>query len=233
MLTLFSYPGLYGTADNNPYGLKVFAFLRICGIPFQHEHVMDASEAPRGQLPYLLEDGDKIGDSDAIVAHLIHRYGLKVDGGLSQAQRDTHLLVRRALDDLYWVMSYSRWKDDSYWPAFQAAFLAAYPVLTPAILAEARSFNFQRYHFQGIGRYEPKDAYARGLADLEVIARMVPPEGFVFGASASSLDAAIYGFVANIYFFEIDTPLRHFVTGHPNLVAHCHRIHELISQSKS
>ncbi len=27
MLTLFSYPDLYGVADNNPYGLKVFAFL--------------------------------------------------------------------------------------------------------------------------------------------------------------------------------------------------------------
>ena len=30
MLTLFSYPELYGLADNNPYGLKVFAFLKLC-----------------------------------------------------------------------------------------------------------------------------------------------------------------------------------------------------------
>src|SRR3712207_8695696 len=30
MLILFSYPGLYGVADNNPYGLKVFAFLKLC-----------------------------------------------------------------------------------------------------------------------------------------------------------------------------------------------------------
>ena len=31
MPTLFSYPGLYGVADNNPYGLKVFAFLKLSG----------------------------------------------------------------------------------------------------------------------------------------------------------------------------------------------------------
>src|SRR4051812_5586293 len=30
MLTLFSYPDLCGVADNNPYGLKVYAFLKLC-----------------------------------------------------------------------------------------------------------------------------------------------------------------------------------------------------------
>src|SRR5271154_4922779 len=92
MLTLFSYPDLYGVADNNPYGLKVFAFLKLCHLTFQHKHVLDASEAPRAQLPYLL-DGDKvIGDSDAIISHLIKRYDLSIDNGLTSGQRDTGLL---------------------------------------------------------------------------------------------------------------------------------------------
>src|SRR5437660_4318717 len=51
MLTLYSYPTLFGVADNNGYGLKVFAFLRLAGVPFHHEHIFDASSAPRGQLP--------------------------------------------------------------------------------------------------------------------------------------------------------------------------------------
>ena len=50
MLTLYSYPTLFGVADNNGYGLKVFAFLRLAGVPFAHEHIFDASTAPRGQL---------------------------------------------------------------------------------------------------------------------------------------------------------------------------------------
>jgi hypothetical protein len=29
MLTLHSYPDLFGVADNNPFALKVFAFLRL------------------------------------------------------------------------------------------------------------------------------------------------------------------------------------------------------------
>ena len=35
MLTLYSYPELFGVADNNGYGLKVFAFLRLAGVPFR------------------------------------------------------------------------------------------------------------------------------------------------------------------------------------------------------
>ena len=75
------------------------------------------------------------------------------------------------LDDLYWVMSYSRWKDERYWPAFRDALMREHPSLTEAGLLKAREFNFQRYHYQGIGRYAPDAAYARGLADLAVLAR--------------------------------------------------------------
>ena len=48
MLTLYSYPALFGVADNNGYGLKAFAFLKLAGVPFRHEHIFDASAAPRG-----------------------------------------------------------------------------------------------------------------------------------------------------------------------------------------
>ena len=74
MLTLYSYPALFGVADNNAYGLKVFAFLRLAHVPFRHEHVLDASSAPRGQLPYIVDSGETIGDSATIIAHVIRKY---------------------------------------------------------------------------------------------------------------------------------------------------------------
>ncbi len=133
-LTLYSYPGLFGVADNNPFGLKVYAFLKLCALPFRHEHVLDASAAPRGQLPYLVDGADVIGDSDTIVAHLIARRGLTIDAALTPSQRDADLMIRRLLDDLYWVMSYSRWKDDRFWPLFRDAFLREHPDIAAAAL---------------------------------------------------------------------------------------------------
>ncbi|GJE44405.1 glutathione S-transferase C-terminal domain-containing protein [Methylobacterium soli] len=229
MITLYSYPELFGVADNNGYGLKVFAFLKLAYLPFVHRHIVDASDAPRGQLPYIVDDGRPIGDSDAILAHLTRTYGLTLDDGLDPRQRDTRLLVTRMLDDLYWVMSYSRWKDERYWPAFRDALLRAHPSLTETGLRQAQAFNAQRYHYQGIGRFEPDAAYARGLADLQVLANLTPAEGYLFGSKPTSVDAGIYGFIANIVFFPIETPLKRFVASQDNLVRHCKAIHASVA----
>src|SRR6201992_3121235 len=86
MLTLYSYPELFGVADNNGYGLKVFAFLKLAGVTFTHEHVFDASAAPRGQLPYIVDYGETIGDSETIIAHVTKKYRLTLDAALTPAQ---------------------------------------------------------------------------------------------------------------------------------------------------
>jgi glutathione S-transferase len=230
MLTLYSYPELFGVADNNGYGLKVFAFLKLAAVPFVHEHIFDASAAPRGQLPYVVDDGETIGDSETIIAHLIGKYRLTIDAALRPSERITDHLVTRMLDDLYWVMSYSRWKDERYFPAFRDAFMAQHSRIDAAGLDGAREYNAQRYHFQGIGRYPPDQAYARGIADLKVLADLVPANGYVHGAKPTSIDAGIYGFVANIHYYPIPTPLKAFVSAHPNLVRHCENIHAAVSR---
>jgi Glutathione S-transferase, C-terminal domain len=60
------------------------------------------------------------------------------------------------------------------------------------------------------------------------LADPVPSSGFLFEARPSSIDAGIYGFTANIYFYEIDTPLKHFLVSRPNLVEHCRAVHAAI-----
>lgn len=229
MPTLYSYPDLCGVADNNPFGLKVYAFMRLCGMQFDHEHVLDTKNAPRGQLPYLVDGQQNIGDSDAIIAYLKARYRLPIDDGLSHAQRNVDLLVRRTLDDLYWTMSYARWKDEQFWPLFRDMLLAEHADITVSDLEAARQYNHLRYHYQGIGRYEPPQVYARGMENLRVVSDAIGTNDFVFGAQPRSLDAAIYGFVANIYFYDMDTPLRRFVVSRPNLVRHCTAIHAMVA----
>jgi len=230
MLTLYSYPPLFGVADNNGYGLKVFAFLKLARVPFQHDHIFDASKAPRGQLPYIVDGSDTVGDSETILDFVTRKYRLTIDAALTDAQRSQNLLITRTLDDLYWVMSYSRWKDERYWPRFRDEFKREHPQLTDEGLLKAKEFNAQRYHYQGIGRYDADAAMARGIADLKAIASLIPSGGYVHGDKPTSIDAGIYGFIANIYFYEIDTPLRMCVVAHDNLVRHCRAIHDAVSK---
>jgi glutathione S-transferase len=228
MLTLYSYPPLFGVADNNGYGLKVYAFLKLAGLPFTHAHIFDASKAPRGQLPYIVDDGETVGDSGTILGYVTGKYRLTIDAALTQAQRTQDLLVTRMLDDLYWVMSYSRWQDERYWPAFRDALKREHPQLSDEGLTTAKEFNAKRYYYQGIGRFDPDAAIARGLADLAAIADLIPAHGYVHGDKPTSIDAGLYGFIANIYFYDIDTPLKQFVVAHDNIVRHCRAIHEMV-----
>ena len=222
MLTLYAYPPLFGAADNNPYGLKVHAFLRLCGVGFRQVPIFDATAAPRGQLPYIEDSDELIGDSDAILAHVIRSRGLAIDVGMTPAERAADLLVRRTLDDLYWVMSYSRWKDPRYWPLFRDAMLREHPNLAESGMEAARAYNSERYRYQGIGRYEPDQAYARGLADLDALAALLEITGgsFLFGATPRSTDAGLYGFLANIQLSPIATPLKARLAALPRLGAH-------------
>jgi NAD kinase len=57
---------------------------------------------------------------------------------------------------------------------------------------------------------------------------LIPAQDYVHGAKPTSIDAGIYGFLANIYFYDIDTPLKQFVTSRQNLVRHCRAIHEVV-----
>ena len=113
------------------------------------------------------------------------------------------------LDDLYWVMSYSRWKDERYLAGLPAGAAAGnIPSLTEEGLRKAQEYNAKRYHYQGIGRYPPggglraRHRRSAGAGAAHSAGRL--PAGS--GRPAASMPA-IYGFVANIYFYEIDTPL--------------------------
>jgi glutathione S-transferase len=170
-----------------------------------------------------------VGDSDMIIGHLTRKYGLALDERLANSQRTTGHLIRRTLDDLYWVMSYSRWRDPQFWPLFRDEMLKTHSSLSETGMESARKYNFERYRYQGIGRYEPAEVYARGIADLQAVADAMPASGFLFGDEPTSVDAGVYGFVANVLYFRIETPLKRFVASHAKLVSHCDAIHSRIA----
>lgn len=229
MITLFSYPQMWGLLDNNPYGLKVHAFLRLVNLNYQTHYTIDTEQAPRRKLPYLIDEHKKIGDSNYIIDYLTTKYQLKIDSDLSPSQRIFELLIKRTLEEhLYWVMSYSRWQDAENFPLFREQFLKGYPKATSEDLERFQEANIQKYYAQGIGRYEPFEVYQAGIKDLEMISTLLEKKEFMFGSNPHGIDACIYGFLANIYYFQIDTPLRKFVLESKNLPQYCERFHQHI-----
>ncbi|MCW8416707.1 glutathione S-transferase family protein [Fluoribacter dumoffii] len=228
MIILYSYPELFGLPDNNPFGLKVDTFLRLTHINYQQEHIVNIQNAPRGQLPYLDDAGQIITDSNNMLHYLQQKY-VNIDLKLTEKQRNLHFLITRMLDNhLYWVMSYSRWQDDQFWPLFKAEFLKQLPELSETSLEQIRKYNIEKYHYQGIGRYFPKDIYQSGIDDLQAILHILEDKEFIFGSSIHTLDACCYGFLANIVYLNIETPLKEFILDTP-LKNYTHRIRALLN----
>ncbi|CAM2887497.1 Uncharacterised protein [Legionella steigerwaltii] len=228
MIILYSYPELFGVPDNNPFGLKVDTFLRLTQIKYQHEHIINTENVPRGQLPYLNDAGQIITDSNNILHYLSQKY-VNLDPDLTKEQENIHFLVTRMLDNhLYWVMSYSRWQDDQFWPLFKAEFLKQPSELSGASLEKVRKYNIEKYHYQGIGRYSTKDIYQSGIDDLQAIHHILGDNDFIFGNEIHALDACCYGFLANIFYFDIDTPLKEFMIKTP-LKDYTNRIRALLN----
>ena len=134
----------------------------------------------------------------------------------------------RMLDDLYWVMSYSRWKDENFWPQFSHAILTTHPSVTRAGMEAARELQFQALPLSGHRPLRARGRLCEGHRRAWGCGHLLPGEGCMFGATPSSIDAALYGFVANIFFYEMETPLKDFVLSRPKLVAHCRAIHAAV-----
>jgi hypothetical protein len=89
---------------------------------------------------------------------------------------------------------------------------------------EGQEFDAQRYYYQGIGGFEADVEMAGGLA---IASRsQTRPRGWLCAWRQTHIHRAdIYGFVANICFVDIETPLKEFVEG---LTQHCRAIYAAV-----
>lgn len=104
-----------------------------------------------------------------------------------------------------------------------------FPDTPESILEKVRKHNIEKYHYQGIGRYDANDIYQSGIEDLAAISSILGNNDFIFGNKPHTIDAACYGFLANIFYFEINTPLKDFISMKISLKKYLNRMRSLLN----
>ncbi|MEZ5668470.1 MAG: glutathione S-transferase family protein [Alphaproteobacteria bacterium] len=226
MLILCQFPNPPMIPNLGPFCMKTECVLRMLDLDYRVELVTDFDSAPRHQVPYLIDDGRKIGDSRVIVDHLQRRAGIDLEAHLDAAARAAAQACRSMLEqDLYFAMVYSRWVDEAGWASAQPLFFGSLPEAVRAAVADGlRADVIARLYQQGIGRHEKAQVYAFGMECIDAAAGMLGDTPFLFGERPGLTDAALYAFVANLAVPLFDSPLRQRVLGHRNLVAHAERM---------
>ena len=226
MLELVTLPPAFGMRNVSPFCLKAELLLTALEVPFEHRELADPRKAPKGKLPYLVDDGHVVADSELMVEYLDAMTQGRVYAGLTPAQKaQGFALTRLAEDHLYWIMVASRWLDEDWWPNVVEGFfhIAPKPV-RPLVAGLARRQMRQTYHLHGLGRHTFEEQRGFAARDLRSLEDSVPDEGFLFGGEPGVFDFTVAGMMAGIYDNEPPTWLTGMARDYPRLQAYTERV---------
>ena len=110
-ITLYAFGEGFDLPEISPYCTKAEIHLMMAGLRYRKEKAMpDAS--PKGQLPFIVDDGEKIADSTFIRAHIEAKYGFDFDAGPDASARAQAWAIERMLENHFGFASgYFRWLD--------------------------------------------------------------------------------------------------------------------------
>jgi glutathione S-transferase len=229
MITLAAFGPAFGLPDPSPFVTKAEILLKMAGAAYVKDTGFGTfRRAPKGKLPYIVDDGVRVADSTFIRFHLERKFGIDFDQGLSPAQRASGWAFEKLAEDhLYWALVYSRWIDPNNFGVLKAHLLTLMPpVIGPLLAAKARRGVRSHIEGHGFGRHTPEEIYDLGRRDLAAISDALADKPFFFGTEPKAVDAALGALTMGVLCEAFDSPLRQTAEQRRNLVAYRDRIVE-------
>lgn len=235
MIRLYTFPAsLKGTPNPSQFCVKLETALRLAGVPHDVRYETNPAKAPKGKLPFIEIEGERIGDSTLILYRLTETLGVDLDRGLDETERaQSHMLQRMVEERLSWVLAYSRWVDEANWPTVKRALFAGLPFpLSLIVPRRARKSVRAALHAQGTGRHSREEIYDLGARDLAMLAALLGEKDFFFDAEPTLADVSVFACLVNIVGPDLTSPLKEAALGHENLVRHTERMGELYAAKR-
>lgn len=226
MIKLYQFKPTWGLPNPSPFCMKVETYLRMAGLSYEVINGAVPFKAPKKKLPYIEDGTQMVADSGFIFKYLKQIYGDKLDENLSADEKaSAHALSRLFEENLYWVALYSRWIEESIYLETKRVFFGTIPpVLRELVAGRVRKGIRKALYAQGTGRHSRDEIYDIGKADLTAVSVWLGEKPFFMGATATSVDAIAYSFLANILVPPLKSPLKEHGMSLPNLSAYCERM---------
>lgn len=226
MIKLYIFPPAFGLRNASPFCVKTEMALRFLELDYQIELLSDPRKAPKGKLPYVDLDGERVADSELI----LERLDKDTHGGLFGSLTATEMaqgtaFTRLAEDHLYWLTVASRWLDDDWWPNVRTAFFGPLPgVVRAAVAPLARRQVRQTYHLQGLGRHSLAEQRSFAARDLNAIADIVEESRFIVGGRLTVFDFAVAAQLSSLLDHQPATWLTSIADQRPILRGYAERV---------
>jgi len=226
-IRLFAFGSGWGVPFDTaaPFPLKLDAWLRMAGIPFEFVIANDPNKGPKGKSPWI-EHGDvRMGDSSLIIEYLEQIFDIDLDAHLNDEQRALAVVTQRMLEEHYHQcfehqLFFGKGGEERLQ---ELANTMPIPVrwLLPTVLK--RTFTTQLYA-RGMGRHSEDIIIAQGKSDLDALSEILGEQAYFFGDKPSSIDACVFGFIGVSLYVEGDNPLYQYGASIENLMRYCERM---------
>ncbi len=200
MITLHTLPAAFGLRNPSPFCLKVEMALTHLNLDFDIVTEANPQKAPKGKMPWLVDAGAVIPDSELILDYLDKKTG----GGLFSSVTPEEVAVgtaftRLAEDHLYWIGVASRWLDDDWFPVVRRDFFGFVPAPIGWLVSTmARRQVRQTYHLHGLGRHSHEEQMEFARKDLNAIASQTTTHGYIAGNRLTPYDFSVASMLAGL-----------------------------------
>ena len=226
MIKLYTFPEAFGLRNVSPFCLRVEMALAYLGLDFEIVLEHDPRKSPKGKLPFIIDDGLTIPDSELIFQHLDQKTGGGLYGQLKPGEYGQGIAYTRLADDhLYWIMVASRWLDDSWFPNVQQGFFAAFPPLLRTLVGTvARRQMRQTYNLHGLGRHSFEEQQGFARRDLGALADALTGKSYLVGERLTVFDFSVASLLAGLIDNQPPTWVSTLATEYPALQEYAERV---------
>ncbi len=225
MITLHTAGPGFGLPEISPYAIKTEIQLRLADLPYE-KRPGRREDAPKGQIPWIVDDGEAIGDSTFIRAHIESRYGVDLDAGLSPERRaQAWAMERMAENQLGWVGAHFRFLKPANFARGPAHWFDQAPQpmreTLRAGLVEAVGANVRAV---GLGRHDDEEIAWLAERSLKAIAVTLGDKPFLYGDRPVGSEAVVFSILATVINPFFDCPVRRKAESMPTLLAYVERM---------
>jgi glutathione S-transferase len=223
MITLYGIGPGFGLPEISPYVTKTEVQLTMAGLPFRKTRGRsDAS--PKGQLPFIEDDGELISDSTFIRLHLEAKYGVDLDAGLSPLERAQAWTLERMIENqLGWCMVHARWLLKDNFDKGPSHFFDQAP---EGVREAVRTQVNANVRAVGLGRHSDDEIADLGEKSLDALDQLLGDKPFLMGERPTGVDAIAFAEVAAILTPFFDSALRRRAERFVRLTAYRDRMME-------
>jgi glutathione S-transferase len=224
MITLYGFGAGFGLPEISPFVTKTEVQLKMAGLAYRKQRAMPPA-SPKGQLPYIDDDGRNIADSTFIRAHIESKYGFDFDAGLNRQERAQAWAFERMIEHhVYWALVGARWVDPENFAKGPAHFFDGAAEDRREKLREDAQFRVaENYLLSGLGRHAPDDDVELALRSIFALSVQLGDKPYLMGDKPCGTDATALGALSGILTPFFESGLRAQAEQFGNLVAYVDR----------